>query len=114
MKVAAIEEPVLSTDHDLPERPLAARVVERDAPIEEDAAQLLLLVRGVSERLGREVATQRRACSPLYPFKERIDERDDRHVALALAVHRRKVRERVVRSVHGSNSGESLYADGVL
>jgi hypothetical protein len=69
--VAAVEEQVLASNDDLRERALAAGVVERNTAIEKDAAKLLLLVGGISERLGGEIATRRGARGAADPFSRR-------------------------------------------
>jgi hypothetical protein len=57
--VTAENIPVLAADDDLAQRALRAGVIERQVDVGEDATQLGLLVDGVAEGLGGEVAARR-------------------------------------------------------
>jgi hypothetical protein len=114
VQVAAVEHPVLAADDDLPRGSLAARGVERDPTVEEDGSQLVLLVDGVAERLGREVPAGRSAGHAVNPLVERVDHGYDARLSRLLSIHGRQASERVVGHVDRSNTREPLDADLVL
>jgi hypothetical protein len=112
--VAAVEEPVLSTDDDRAESALAAGVVEGEAPVAEDAAQLGLLIGCVAERAREQRAPGLVPAALGDPHEEVVDERADRLGAGVLPLNGRELRERLSRSIDLLNATEPLDGAGVL
>ncbi len=112
--IAAVEHPLLSAYDDFSQASFGSRVVERQAPVGEHSAELLLLIDGIAERLRRERATLLSQSRLLHPVEEGIDERPHVLVAGELTLGRRQLSERVIGRVDGANAQQPLQAHLIL
>ena len=108
--VAAVKHPRLAADHYLAQGALGAGVVERQLDVVEHAQQLALLIRGVAECLGRQIAAGRCGSRLADPAEEVFHQRAHMLVAKRLPLGERCPTRSLVRRVDRANAQQPLQA----